>query len=393
MYLTAIRNGWRLMYALGATLNTFAWGLYFSFTRYYLGIELGGGTPTLILITGLEWVFTLFAVVSSRLVRKIGGRNVTLLGTSGALPLLAGLGVYDPNTLAVVLSLASFSWAIAWPSILLAVFSSGNITPGRAYSYFTIGSGLGYSLGSTLMGVLYNFAGSGGVFTTLAIMYMVTFSTFYILYPTKELQLRKADDYKGKLDVIRSLLPVLVSFSLIVFARELLYSVGPVKLASEIRKLFPTYSEVVEYTFFGAVFGGITALISVPARVIAGRLSDRFNPLHILAFTGIAYLITYWVFVSTEGLIPIITWQLPLYPFLDVSINTYIAKYVPRQTMALGFGTVLTFSAVGGLMLLPILMNPEIRIDFLGFLVSIAVIIAVILISTKTTKHRSLPTP
>ncbi|MEM4907026.1 MAG: MFS transporter [Sulfolobales archaeon] len=385
--LMALRNGWRFTYALGATLNTFTWGLYFSFTRYYLGIELGGGTSALILITGLEWVFTLFAVVSGRLVRRIGGRSVTLLGISGALPLLAGLKVHDPNILAVVLSLASFSWAIAWPSILLAVFSGDNITPGRAYSYFTIGSGVGYSLGSTLMGVFYNFAGSGGVFTTLAAMYVVTFLTFYILYPTRELQQRKTDDYKGELDVIHSLLPILVAFSLIVFSRELLYSVGPVKLASEIRKLLPTYSEVVEYTVFGAVFGGITALISVPARIVAGRLSDRFNPLYILASTGVAYLITYWIFVSTEGLIPIIIWQLPLYPFLDVSVNTYIAKYVPKHAMALGFGTVLTFSAIGGLMLLPILMNPEVRADFLGFLVSIAVIIAVTLISIKTIKR------
>ncbi|MEM4811840.1 MAG: hypothetical protein QXO85_03195 [Sulfolobales archaeon] len=141
--LMALRNGWRFTYALGATLNTFTWGLYFSFTRYYLGIELGGGTSALILITGLEWVFTLFAVVSGRLVRRIGGRSVTLLGISGALPLLAGLKVHDPNILAIVLSLASFSWAIAWPSILLAVFSGDNITPGRAYSYFTIGSGVG----------------------------------------------------------------------------------------------------------------------------------------------------------------------------------------------------------------------------------------------------------
>ncbi|MCX8186212.1 MAG: MFS transporter [Sulfolobales archaeon] len=377
-----VRDMWRRMYALGAALNTANWGLYFSFSRRYLSVDLGGGTQSVLLITGLEWVFTLFAIASGKLVQVLGGRYVVFLGVTGFIPFIAALGIHNPMTLAVVLSFASFSWAISWPSILSAVFSGG-ISPGKAYSYFTLGSGLGYSFGSLAMGPIYSALRAEGVFTTMAVIYLLTYLIFFIQYPTKGPSRHGLRDVSESPNAILKLIPVLTAFSFIVFARELLYSIAPLKLTYEIREVFTPTSELVEYTLFGTVFGGITALLSVPARVLAGKLSDRYNPAKILFAISIAYLITYWLFVTTEGLIPIIVWQLPLYPFLDVSINTYIARYVPRHAVTLGFGTVLTFSAIGGLLLLPILANPEITTEFIGSLVTSAVIVSIALIAPK----------
>ncbi|MEM4519285.1 MAG: MFS transporter [Sulfolobales archaeon] len=374
---------WRHMYALGAALNTTTWGLYFSFSRRYLSVELGGGTQVILLITGLEWVFTLFAVISGKLVERLGGRYVILLGITGVLPFVAALRVYDPTVLAIMLSFASFSWAISWPSILSTVFSGDSIMPGSAYSYFTIGSGLGYSIGSMIMGPLYSSLSAVGVFTTIIIIYLVTYLIFFIHYPVKESLRRGMEGKEGSSNTFHTLLLVLVALSLTVFARELLYSVAPIKLTYEVRKVFAPSSELLDYTLFGMFFGGLTALLSVPARVVAGKLSDRYNPLYLLSITSAAYLVTYWLFVTTEGLIPVLVWQLPLYPFLDVSINTYIAKYVPKHTMTLGFGTVLMFSAIGGLLLLPILVSPSITPEFLGLLVTVAVVTSIALIIAK----------
>ncbi|MEM0453134.1 MAG: MFS transporter [Sulfolobales archaeon] len=374
---------WRHMYALGAALNTTTWGLYFSFSRRYLSVELGGGTQVILLITGLEWVFTLFAVISGKLVERLGGRYVILLGITGVLPFVAALRVYDPTVLAIMLSFASFSWAISWPSILSTVFSGDSIMPGSAYSYFTIGSGLGYSIGSMIMGPLYSSLSAVGVFTTIIIIYLVTYLIFFIHYPVKESLRRGMEGKEGSSNTFHTLLLVLVALSLTVFARELLYSVAPIKLTYEVRKVFAPSSELLDYTLFGMFFGGLTALLSVPARVVAGKLSDRYNPLYLLSITSTAYLVTYWLFVTTEGLIPVLVWQLPLYPFLDVSINTYIAKYVPKHTMTLGFGTVLMFSAIGGLLLLPILVSPSITPEFLGLLVTVAVVTSIALIIAK----------
>lgn len=371
------------MYALGAALNTTTWGLYFSFSRRYLSVELGGGTQVILLITGLEWVFTLFAVISGKLVERLGGRYVILLGITGVLPFVAALRVYDPTVLAIMLSFASFSWAISWPSILSTVFSGDSIMPGSAYSYFTIGSGLGYSIGSMIMGPLYSSLSAVGVFTTIIIIYLVTYLIFFIHYPVKESLRRGMEGKEGSSNTFHTLLLVLVALSLTVFARELLYSVAPIKLTYEVRKVFAPSSELLDYTLFGMFFGGLTALLSVPARVVAGKLSDRYNPLYLLSITSAAYLVTYWLFVTTEGLIPVLVWQLPLYPFLDVSINTYIAKYVPKHTMTLGFGTVLMFSAIGGLLLLPILVSPSITPEFLGLLVTVAVVTSIALIIAK----------
>ncbi len=374
---------WRYVYALGAALNTATWGLYFSFTRRYLSVELGGGTQTLLLISGLEWAFTLFAILSSKLVEKVGSKYVALLGITGVIPFIVALRIYDPNILAVILSLASLSWALSWPSILQAVFSGDDLTPGRAYGYFTVGSGIGYSLGSMAMGILYGLTGAEGVFITIVLMYAVTYLIFFKLYPAEKPHRIYSRNYGGNRGVIYGTLPALIALSLTVFTREILYSIAPLKLSSEILKVLPASSELTEYTLFGVVFGGITALLSVPARITAGKLSDKYNPLIILSATSSAYLITYWSFVRTEGLVPIIVWQIPLYPFLDVSINAYIAKHVPRHAMTLGFGTALMFSAVGGLMLLPVLMMQNTSPEFLGCLVTASTTLAVLIIALK----------
>ncbi|MFN3268247.1 MAG: hypothetical protein ACK416_03190, partial [Zestosphaera sp.] len=128
---------WRLMYSLGAILSSLTWGLYFSFTRRYIGVELGGGLHALMLITGLEWGFTLFAVVTGKLAKSVGDKNLVLLGFTGVVPFLLALSSRDPLILSIILSFSSLSWALSWPSILTTVFSSSGVSPGRAYSYFT----------------------------------------------------------------------------------------------------------------------------------------------------------------------------------------------------------------------------------------------------------------
>jgi MFS family permease len=370
---------WRLMYSLGAILNTFTWGLYFSFTRRYIGVELGGGLHAIMFITGLEWGLTLFAAIVGKLAKYVGDKNLVLLGITGAIPFLLALTTREPLTLSLILSLSSLSWALSWPSILTAVFSSSRASPGRAYSFFTLGTGIGYSVGSSVMGVFYSLVGPEGVFIILAITYSLTYLIFVMFFP-KEVERGMSGASNQGWD-FRAFLPVLLALSLTVFSRELLYAIAPTKLSLELEGVLDTSSKWLEYVLFGVIYGGFTALLSIPARVFAGRLADRYNPLRLFSLTTLAYMLVYWGFVKSGGLLTLLIWQIPLYPFLDTAINTYIAKRTSRENMTTGFGITIFFNALGGLMLLPLLANPSLNADFLGYVVTVATTLSIFLAS------------
>lgn len=377
------------MYSLGAILSSLTWGLYFSFTRRYVGVELGGGLQALMLITGLEWGFTLFAVVTGKLARSVGDKNLVLLGFTGVVPFLLALSSRDPLILSIILSFSSLSWALSWPSILTTVFSSSGVSPGRAYSYFTIGTGVGYSVGSSIMGVFYSVVGPEGLFIVITVIYFLTYLIFIMFFPKKSTQaeLRTSSSSISSWG-FRKFLIILLALSLTVFSRELLYTVAPSKLSLELGNILDSSSVWMEYLLFGIVFGGFTALLSIPARVIAGRLADKCNPLLIFSWTTLAYMLVYWAFVKSEGLLTLIIWQIPLYPFLDTAINTYIAKQTPREIMTAGFGITIFFNALGGLMLLPLLANPSLDVNFLGYVVTVATTSSILLVSVSYSRSK-----
>ena len=383
---------WRLMYSLGAFLNAFMWGLYFSFTRRYISVELGGGLQAIMLITGLEWGFTLFAVIVGRLAKYLSDRDLVLVGITGTVPFLLASSNQEPLTLSLILSFSSLSWALSWPSILTAVFSSSTISPGRAYSYFTIGTGVGYSIGSSVMGVFYNIVGAKGLFIIIATTYFITYSIFVVFFPKKAGRIKHEISGLSNLSwgFKKKLLMVLPALSLTVFSRELLYAVAPSKLSLELENMLSSSSRWVEYLLFGVVYGGFTSLLSIPARILAGMITDKHNPLVLFSLTTLAYMVVYWTFVKSGGVLALLIWQIPLYPFLDTAINTYIAKQTPREAMTTSFGITIFFNALGGLMILPLLASPSLDTDFLGYVVTLATTLSVILTSISYRRDKYL---
>ncbi|MEO3992762.1 MAG: MFS transporter [Desulfurococcaceae archaeon TW002] len=377
------------MYSLGAILNSLTWGLYYPFARRYIGIELGGGLQALILITGLEWGFTLFAVVTGKLAKYLSDKNLILLGLTGVVPFILALSSRDPFILSIILSFFCLSWALSWPSILTTVFSSSDVNPGMTYSYFTIGTGLGFSIGSSIMGIFYNVAGPDGLFIIIAVIHFLTYLIFIMSFP-REITRRRPRISKSSISEwdLRKFLFILLALSLTVFSRESLYAVAPSKLSLELENILDASSVWIEYLLFGIVFGGFTALLSIPVRVIAGRLADKYNPLLIFSYTTLAYMLVYWTFIKSGGLLTLIIWQIPLYPFLDTAINTYIAKQTPRETMTAGFGITIFFNALGGLMLLPLLANPSLDANFLGYVVTVATTSSILLVSISYSRSK-----
>jgi MFS family permease len=372
-------------YSLAAALGSFMWGIYFSFTRRYLSVELGGGTRAVLLITGLEWVYAFFAVLAGRLVGALGGRNLVRLSTAGFLPLLAATALRDPNLLALVLSLTSLTWSISWPAILSAVFSSSRGRYGRAYSIFTLGTGLGWSAGSVAMGFIYSAGGPVLVLSTCSLLYLLSYLIFSELYPVGA-EPRSEDPREG-LREVRRLWYILVPYTLIAFSRELYYSVAPVKLSVELAKLLRNPPEDLQYVAFGIAYGGITSVLSIPTRVVCGRLADLYNPLLLLVASSFAYLASYWGFVLTEGLVSIAIWQLPLYPLVDTAVSVGLARSASGSARTTALGASVAFSALGGLAVLPLTASPELGQEVVGALLTSALMTSVALATYYYRRH------
>lgn len=372
---------WRTIYSIGAMLNSITWGLYFSFTRRYLTVDLKGGIEAMLLITGLEWGLTLFASLSDKLSRILGDRNVILLGVSGFVFMFSPIFIDKPYVLAFPLSMASFTWAISWPIILSAVFVDTVDAFGKTYSYFTFGTGIGFSVGSILMGFLFNSIGPKGISVIMGLMYLTTYILFTLFFPSHRVANNEARDSDGPRyrDLLKISFPFMISISLSVFARELLFATAPYKLNMEIERVLGTDHSGLEYVVFGIVYGGVTSILSIPVRILSGILVDKYSPLSVYIISVLLYTGLYWSFMKTSGLISLLLWQIPLFPLQDTSINTYIAKQFPGKNRALGFGISIVFSAMGGLMLLPLLANPRQDVEFLGYLITTVSAFSIIL--------------
>ncbi|MCX8185136.1 MAG: MFS transporter [Sulfolobales archaeon] len=379
---------WRIFYSIAATINTATWGIYFSFTRRYIGVELEGGIRSILLIAGLEWLYAFSAIASSRISRLVGRRNGILLGSLGSVPLLVSPPIRDPVSLALVLSLTSLTWSLTWPTIMSTVFSEAEGRFGKMYSLFTIGTGFGFSLGSFAMGALYYAGGAPLVFTACSILYAISYLIFYIFYPG----IREAvgeENSRPTITAVRSLIPILTSYALLVFCREAYYSVAPVKLSEEIVKILPNISEEYQYIAFGVFYGGLTSFLSVPTRILVGYLVDRYDPHLMLLFSFILYISNYWLFISLGGLATILIWQFPLYPIIDTSMNVLLARSTTGDSRIRALGAGLASSAIGGLGVLPLIAYPEIDPTFIGIVITLAAICgSIILAGTVSYSYR-----
>lgn len=373
MSYTKYRN--RSHYSVATTLIFASWGLYYAFTRRYLSVELRGGVSAVMLIAGLEWLLTLPAILSARLNRVIGVKETILVGFAGSALFVVAIPVSKKASLLIpVIALSNLAWSLSWPSIVSFVLSKST-SPGRAYSMLTLGSGVGYGLGSAIMGFVYEAVGPEGVLSFISLLYASGYLALYALvrnevnHAARNATPESIKEIASKKDVLL----VLLALSLTVLGRELFYSVASYKLSLDIEEAFSVTSEAFERGLFGVLFGGLVAALSMPARYLAGILSDRYNPVRILIGANISYIATYWLFVTTKGLIPIVLWQIPLYPFLDVPVNTYVAKRCSGGATTLGLGAILLFTALGGLLQLVVVASGIVNPIRVGFIITTAV--------------------
>lgn len=374
----------KVAYAIAVTISSMGWGLHFAFVTRYLAIELRGGSTATIAFIGLGWLFTLLGILAGKIASTIGERKAILLGALQAIPMFTGLFVKDPLLLASLLSIATFPWILHWSIVLKIIFSRAGQKPGREYSEITVGTGIGFAAGSSISGPLYAIGGASGVFTLNAVLLFIPPLVYYLSYPTDSRELR-SNSKVSVFNVVKKVFSALMSLALVVFSRELLYSLAPIKLNASIEEALPTLPEWAKYAIYGLAYSG-GALISPLAKLLAGYLVDSRGPVKVYAYTALSYTLLYWSFMKTSGLVPIILWQLPLFPFLDTAFNVYIAKKLAREELVTGFGASYTFTAIGGALIIPLLLMGELNVDHVGLLVVFTCTLSIVLIITCSSR-------
>ena len=335
-------------YAAVAFVNTLGWGVYYSFTRRYLVDELSAGRVVM-LLAGLEWGMSMASLFAAILEQRLGRKSI-LIGSLSSLPIVASSFIKEPYAFSAVISFSSLLWALSWPSVISTVFQNVTGEYGKTYSSFTVATGLGFGVGALLSGLVYKIGGAFLVFLLIALLFATTFVAGWALSPAERANRNSRVEWR-----LRSggLTAFLTSLTLIVFAREMFFAVGAVKLSTSIDELFPQVDEGTRYVLYGLFYGFIGSLISPFARLVSGRVVDRYGPLNVYIASGASYLVTYWLFALTSGIVPVLLWLVPLYPFLDTSVYSYVAERSGVNNRTHGFGQVIFFTSLGGILLLP----------------------------------------
>ena len=368
----------RAVYATATTIGSIGWGALFTFSTRYLAIDLGGGTELVMLLIGSSWGFTLLAILAGKISRLLGERLSILMGLLCSVLLLLASLISNPVALAILLASISFPWFIMWSIVLKVVFSNA-ARPGLEYSIVTIGSGLGYAIGSMLTGPFYAISGFIGVFILSSVIFATPPLLYYYFYE-EDSTIQGLGSTVNTLSVVRKTLFPLISIALIIFARELLYSLAPEMLNMSMELVLPGLPEWAKYTVYGLLYAG-GAAISPFIRILSGRLVDKHGAFKVYICAVIAYIMFYWSFTKTTGLLQILIWQIPLYPFLDISFNTYIARYLSRDELITGFGAVHAFTAIGGMLQVLLLLAGEINTDYTGIMITVFGVLSILLVT------------
>lgn len=371
---------WFKLYVVASFLHVMAWGMYFAISRFYIVDNLGGGYAALMILAAVEWGAPATSILWSRLVDVVGREKLVLLGASGAMAFALMAFVREPQSFIALAAYASLAWGAAYPVILTPVL--GSSSPGRSYSLFSIGNTLGWAAGSLAMGVIEGVSSPKIVFLASSALYGAAYALFYTLLPRDTKSFRSTVD-----EVSKSFSESPYLFAAVVLATmgiELGFNIFAVKLRHVVEELAKPFEANLVY---GLLYGFTPSLLSIPTRVLAGRLADCRDPSLLLLSAEVAYIAYFVALYTSSGVATMIVWQLPIYPFYDVGLYATVARSSPNYVKPRAIGATLTAQSVGGSLIA--LLSPianSYGVDACIY----AICISLALSSTLTAMHRKI---
>ncbi len=338
-----------ILYSIGNFLVSFSIGIYYSISRPYVGIDLGGGSYWILVLSGVEYGTFIASILWGAIADRFGRRNIILLAILGALPLYMALQARDPATIVVLVGLAFIFWSIGFSPAISAVLVDKK-NSGRNYAVYGLGGSIGWGLGTALSWPLYYTMGPLMVSIIVSVTYGAGFLWFYIFYPKKSTAYVKA----GLKQIVLTGFHSLKYFTLAVILGSTAfiagYNVLSISLENNVSRLIgPVIGSLNPRIFYGIFYGGIPALLGIPTRVLAGLAVSKYEPSKVFSYTMIAYAFNILIMWLSPPLIFVLIWLIPVYPFYDTSM--YVGASIRiRGIEATSSGIIVMAQSIAGLL-------------------------------------------
>ncbi len=359
---------WRPAFSIGFVLHSCAWGMYFAATRPLISKVLGGGSAALMILVGIEWIAAIFAIAGGYVADRFGRRFVTSLGLVGFLGFV-GMS-FSKNAMHFLLYafVASVSWGFTWPSVVSPTVLSERTA--SEYGRATVGAPLGWGIGSVMTGMLANDLGFDGCLLLAGFLYLCAYAIFTAFYPRTSAEASSLRSTEV-LRLVAKIARISVALTTITAGVELGLNIYALRLYEIVLQTFPTTYANLAY---GLLYGGIPCFLGSPAKLIAAKIAERMGYDEFASMVGIAYAITFLAMWFAPRMLFIVLWCLPLYPCLDIAAYSMVTSRAPTELKAFSAGAVLTSMSVGGGLVA--LTSPIVASlgDFVGILVSIALL-------------------
>lgn len=364
---------WFTGFNIGNFLLNMVIGMYMMLTRDYVKTLLGYNYSFMTLLVASETLPSIMSVIGGSTGDIIGRRKVLGFSIVGSIP-LALMGVleihYLPLLAGIYSAMISISLSIIMGALLHATKSSG-----KSYGYFMTYATLGWGLGGPLAGFLEPIIGLRNCFLLVSLIYVISILIPYSVFP--EIAIGGEAGLKDIIIGAKTVIYIFIAGSLVFAGLNLFFGNYSLRLR-EISGSPEVFGIV--YTLLPAIIGAIT-------RPFIGILSDRVDPLIVGLIGCIIEVVCIIMLYYSWGLIAIIIWLTPAYPFLDQGYTMLLSRRLPGKLQALAAGVRVTMSSFGGLIVL-VLASTIITSNLYYIMITSILMIISSIILLIVAKHR-----
>ncbi len=334
---------WFIGYAAAQAFFWLGFSIYYTYTRMYVEDLLGQNYAFIALLVGAEEAPLLLAVLLGYLADKMGRRKALLLGFGEAIA-VGLMGLTSIWMLPFLAAIAASFYAIAYSALTGIILASVGGS-GWKYSLVTLLSSIGWAMGGVIAGVLYGYgpmAEYGCSASFVALGYLLA----YMLAPSSEDGAKTRVSTRQVITAAYKLVPITASIVLSATGLMLFYGAVSLKLAREVN----------DPILFGLVYSTLSALLGALVRPLAGLLTDRVDPLVLMVVSSLAYTVLNFGIAIAHGIILVVLWLTPIYPFRDVAIYMAVSRSLPRELQATAAGMVSFAISLSGIII--VLISP-----------------------------------
>ncbi len=282
------------------------WGLYYATTRVYY---IKNFEENFSILLALEYVAMFLSIFFVKILKYktilIFIRILPL--TFFLIPIFKSKQIY----LIAIFTLC-ISYSIAFPIILKVIH--------KEYPRFIIYGSIGFSIGSILMGIVSSFS-YDYVFYVIALLLILCYSIIMSYYNPADIY-DNIREYKFSKHLFIIVLIIAFSSS----SMDMVYAYSSYKLNTLLN------NEIL----YGILYGGISPIILLVLKKHLDKIYFSKNPF-IVAFLMLFFITLYLnSLLIFSGVIFIILWQIPVYPFYEAAMLSLIINLLKNKELASG---------------------------------------------------------